>query len=129
MSQEGLANGTKTGIGSLASEETKQEWKSAWDFYVTVRGARADRLNKVAEKFGYSRKGAKRRIKNYEHWQLNETGQLPPDPFRAETLALGNSMLEQKRAARRVAAQGQKRHANPRGSRTYSSDKRGPAVR
>jgi hypothetical protein len=114
MSQEGLADGTKTGTGSLASEETKQEWKRAWDFYITVRGARADRLSKVAEKFGYSRKGAKRRIKNYEDWQLNETGQLPPDPFRAETLALGSSMLEQKRASKRAASQARGRHPNPR---------------
>jgi hypothetical protein len=114
MSQAGLADGTKTGTGSLASEETKQEWQRSWDFYVTVRGARADRLAKVAEKFGYSQKGAKRRIKNYEDWQRNQTGQLPPDPFRSETLALGNAMLQQKRALRRGARHDQGRQSNPR---------------
>lgn len=101
MSQLGNPDGTKTGIGSVASEETRLAWKQAWDYYTTIRGPRADRISKVAEKFGLSRKGAKRRIKNYEGWQVQLTGSLPPDPFRAETIALGNAMLVRKRAEQR----------------------------
>ena len=122
MSQSGQADGTKTGVGSLASDTTKEEWKRVYDFYTTVRGARADRIGAVAEKFGFSRKGAKRRIKNYEGWQLRVTGNLPPDPFRAETLALGSAMLQQKRAEqqnrrREAGRSSSKRAFQPGGSR------------
>jgi len=103
MSQSGQPDGTKTGVGSVATDETKQDWKQAWDFYKTIRGPRADRISKVAEKFGVSRKGAKRRIKNYEAWQILQTGSLPDDPYRAETLALGNAMLLRKRTEKKRA--------------------------
>ncbi|HEY0003622.1 MAG TPA: hypothetical protein VGB17_02340 [Pyrinomonadaceae bacterium] len=106
MSQKGYPDGTETGAGSLASEETKQEWGRAYDFYLTTRGSRGDRLLKTAEHFGISHKAAKRRIKNFEAWQLRETGQLPPDPYRKEMLALGNQLLEKKRAASRSGRMG-----------------------
>ena len=101
MSQKGYENGMETGVGSLASDETKEQWRRAYEFYLTTQGSRGDRLLRTAEHFQISHKAAKRRIKNFEAWQLKETGELPPDPHREEMLALGNILFEKKRAAKR----------------------------
>lgn len=73
MSQGSLVDGTKTGRGSVATEETKQLWREAYEIYRKARGNPADRkldrtarLAEVAEKLQVSPKVAKRRIRNYE---------------------------------------------------------------
>jgi len=76
MSQYGLPDGTKTGKGSLATEEVKAMWRRAYQIYLEAEGDRFDkkhdrtlRLGEVARRLQVTRKAAKRRIKNYEGWQ------------------------------------------------------------
>ncbi len=73
MSQYGLPDETKTGRGSLASDEVKELWQEAYAVYQEARGApydnrqdRTQRISEVSSKLGVSRKVAKRRIRNYE---------------------------------------------------------------
>ncbi len=73
MSQCRLPDGTKTGRGSLASDEVKELWHEAYAIYQQASGAsydkkqdRTQRISEVVRKLGVSRKVAKRRIRNYE---------------------------------------------------------------
>lgn len=73
MSQDALADGTKTGRGSVATEETKQLWREAYEIFRKAQGNPRDRkldrtarLAEVAQKLQVSPKVAKRRIRNYE---------------------------------------------------------------
>lgn len=73
MSQCGLPDGTKTGRGSLASDEVKELWQEAYAIYQQASGApynkrqdRTERISEVSSKLEVSRKVAKRRIRNYE---------------------------------------------------------------
>ena len=76
MSQKGLPDGTKTGKGSLATEEIKEMWTRAYQIYQDAEGVPFDkvrdrtmRISAVARKMGITQKAAKRRVKNYEGWQ------------------------------------------------------------
>ncbi len=76
MSQNGLPDGTKTGKGSVADEQTKAIWAEAYRIYQLAqveasdsKVERTERIGYVAERMGITRKAAKRRIKNYEGWQ------------------------------------------------------------
>ena len=76
MSQNGLPDGTKTGKGSVADEQTKAIWAEAYRIYrfapvetINSKVERTERISYVAERMGITRKAAKRRIKNYEGWQ------------------------------------------------------------
>lgn len=73
MSQWGLPDKTKTGRGSVASDEVKALWHEAYAVYQQAQGAihdkridRTKRISEVAVKLGVTRKVAKRRIRNYE---------------------------------------------------------------
>jgi hypothetical protein len=73
MSQCGLPDKTKTGRGSLASDEVKELWQEAYAVYQEARGVpydnrqdRTERISEVMRKLGVTRKVAKRRIRNYE---------------------------------------------------------------
>ena len=64
--------------GKQATEEVKQEWVTAYEFYKAAPGVphnkkldRTERINYVADKMHLTRKQAKRRVKNYEAWQRN----------------------------------------------------------
>lgn len=73
MSQWGLPDKTKTGRGSVASNEVKALWHEAYAVYQQAHGVpydkrldRTKRISEVAVKLGLTRKVAKRRIRNYE---------------------------------------------------------------
>lgn len=64
--------------GKQATEDVKDEWKRAYQFYMAAPGVphnkkldRTERINYVAEKMHLTRKQAKRRVKNFEAWQRN----------------------------------------------------------
>lgn len=64
--------------GKQATEDVKDEWKRAYQFYMSAPGVphnkkldRTERINYVAEKMNLTRKQAKRRVKNFEAWQRN----------------------------------------------------------
>jgi len=76
MSQKGLPDGTKTGRGSLATDQVKALWREAYRIYLNAEGDsynkkrdRTMRITEVAQRLGVARKVAKRRVKNYEGWQ------------------------------------------------------------
>jgi hypothetical protein len=69
--------------GKQATEEVKEEWKRAYEFYQEAPGVphnkkldRTERINYVADKMHLTRKQAKRRVKNFEAWQRNIKKQL-----------------------------------------------------
>jgi hypothetical protein len=72
--------------GKQATEDVKEEWKKAYDIYLSAPGVphnkkldRTERINFVAEKMRLTRKQAKRRVKNYEAWQRNiKAGKVTP---------------------------------------------------
>lgn len=64
--------------GLLATEETKEEWKRAYDFYLKApvtsgdkKKERTERISYVAREMNLTHKQAKRRIRNFEAWQRN----------------------------------------------------------
>jgi hypothetical protein len=64
--------------GELATPEIKAEWTRAYGFYKEAKGDpydkkndRTERIEYVARMMNLTRKLAKRRIKNYEQWQIN----------------------------------------------------------
>ena len=64
--------------GVQATQEVKEEWERAYEFFLQAKGDpydkkkdRTERINHVARMMNLTRKQAKRRIKNYEQWQRN----------------------------------------------------------
>jgi hypothetical protein len=64
--------------GIQATEDVKEEWTRAYEFYVKAPGDRYDkkkdrtsRITFVAQEMKITRKQAKRRVRNYEAWQRN----------------------------------------------------------
>ena len=64
--------------GAQATTETKEEWERAYQLYMEAPGNpydkkkdRTERIEYVARALSVTRKQAKRRIRNYEAWQLN----------------------------------------------------------
>ena len=64
--------------GKQATEDVKEEWKQAYEIYLSAPGVphnkkldRTERINYVADKMRLTRKQAKRRVKNFEAWQRN----------------------------------------------------------
>jgi hypothetical protein len=64
--------------GKQATEDVKDEWKRAYEIYLSAPGVphnkkldRTERINYVADKMRLTRKQAKRRVKNFEAWQRN----------------------------------------------------------
>lgn len=64
--------------GAIAPPEIKAEWERAYELYRLAPGVphnkkldRTERISYVAKQLNLTRKQAKRRIKNYEAWQIN----------------------------------------------------------